>query len=168
MGVLRTACVIGLILGISTLSGCRGPAQHRYEEELESAPESAQHAAHGRRLRELMRSLDRLVRERLPVTMDVETPQTMRVHEIASVALALAESAERIPDAARDLPLEEDERVEFVALAEVLREHAQRLGESATSSSPKEVQQQLEAIQATCGDCHQRFRLPGNGGDGGR
>lgn len=154
--------VLGCV--IATL-GCAGPAQWRYEEALEQTAEPAAHGVHVERLAVLMRDLDYLRDERLPQALDVRKEESRRTREIARVARAMAESAQRIL-AAEPANLEADQRADFHALAETLRRRCARLGDEAPRLSATERRAQLDEIDATCAACHGRFRIPGVSLDG--
>jgi cytochrome c556 len=152
------ACWIGT--GLAAAVGCSGPAERRYEVELERTPEPAAHAVHEERLRALMRDFERLRGERLPKPVDTRDDEARRALEVARLARALAESAARIP-AAAPAALDARERHEFRALAEQL----ERLGRALAADAPRLAsgprQARLDEIDATCEQCHTRFRIPG-------
>lgn len=146
--------------------GCGGPAQVRYEQELESTSPAAAHAVHEERLVQLMRGLDRLRGERLPKALDVDVEARRQGREVEQVALAMAESATRIA-AARPAGLDPAEEREFLELAATLERQAEALAEDAYRLTPAQRRERLTEIDATCGRCHARFRIPG-GPDGRR
>ncbi len=135
------------------------PAQLRYEERLERVPAPAAHAAHGERLVELMRGLDRLAGERLPRALDLEAAQAGRREEIVEVARAIAASAARIPEAVDELALEASERAAFLAAAATLRERALGLAEHAPELEIDALRVRTAELEATCAGCHERFRI---------
>jgi hypothetical protein len=140
---------------------CGGPAQLRYEEQLENTPASADHAVHDQRLSELMESLDRLRNERLPKAMDVAIEEERETRAVARVARAMADSATRIP-AAAPADLDERERAEFLALAREFQQRTERLAETRTPPLTRELRRErLDAIDMTCHECHRNFRIPG-------
>jgi len=141
------------------VGGCATPAQLRYEENLGRAPESAAHAVQAQRLDELMRGLARLREDRLPRNMDVRGEEERRAERIAKIALAIAQAANRIPGAASDAELDPAQQEEFARLADALRQEAQKLADLALGLSGAEMQAQAEAIDATCDQCHQQFRI---------
>lgn len=141
-------------------SGCGGPAQLRYEESVERTPASAVHAVHEERLRQLMRDLDRLRDERLPKAMDVEVERQRQARELERVARAMAESATRIAAAAPP-GLDPAEQREFRALALTLQRRSEALADDAQRLTPAQRRERLVEIDATCGQCHARLRIPG-------
>jgi cytochrome c556 len=149
------------LLGWLATSGCRGPAQWRYEKDLEETPAPAAHAVHQRRLAELMRGLDGMRNERLPTVLDMEAEEARRAREVARVAGALADSAGQIP-AAAPAGLDDQERADFEALAEELGQRTQRLADEAEVLTPEQRADQIHEIDATCNRCHLRFRVPRN------
>ncbi|MBW2269315.1 MAG: cytochrome c [Deltaproteobacteria bacterium] len=157
---MRRALGTALLLAACIGAGCGGPAQLRYEQEVAHAPQSAEHAVHGRRLAQLMRELDRLRRERLPQAIDLRAEETRKAGEIARVASAMAEAADRIPEAASDVGLAGEEREAFTALAESLARRSRRLADDAGNISATAVQVRLRTIETDCEACHQRFRIP--------
>lgn len=161
MGVARALRlpISGLLLAAAT--GCGGPAQVRYRESLEAAPDPAAHAVHSRRLAELMRGFERLQHERLPRAMDVRLEEQRRAAAIAEVAQAMVESADRIADAAAESDFDDEERAEFLRLAGSLKHEALQLAERGPELGPDELRARSAAIEATCDQCHQRFRIPG-------
>jgi cytochrome c556 len=149
-----------LVLAAWLLGGCGGPAQLRYEEDLERTPAPAAHGVHSERLAELMRGLERLSQERLPRAMDVSGERERRADEIASVARAMADSAQRIAGVADALSLAGEERAAFLELAAELQRHCRQLSEDAPDLTPEELRRRAHEIDGTCGACHGRFRIP--------
>ncbi len=156
---LGFASLAGAALLLGSAPGCRGPAQVRYEQQLERTPEPAAHAVHGERLAELMRALDRLRGERLPQAMEVGVERDRRAEAVREVALGMARSAARIADAAPG-PLDAAERAEFDALARELEQRARGVADAAPHASTAALEERLRALEATCNRCHDRFRLP--------
>lgn len=144
---------------------CRGPAVVRYEEALERTPEPSAHAVHEGRLATLMREVDRLREERLPQAIDPRAEQARQAREIARVAMAMAESAARIP-AAEPPGLDPARAAEFRELASALEQASRRLAEDAPRLSPRALRARLNEIDATCDRCHGHFRIPGVDGGG--
>jgi len=147
-------------LWILAVVSCAGPAQWRYEAALEQAPASAAHAIHEQRLTALMRDLDRLRVERLPKALDTREEERHQAVRIAQVARAMARSAALIPGA-EPPDLDERSRAEFRALAERLQRRATALAEDAPQLEPDQRSERLSEIDATCQQCHGRFRIPG-------
>lgn len=159
---VRLACISAGVLALMTLtaSGCSGPAQVRYEEELQTTPAPERHALHSERLEQHMRGLERLALRRLPRALDKQEAEDRRKAEVAEVARALADSASRIADAAQTLELDDAERREFLGLAEALRRQAQQLAEEAPRLPADEMRDRAQALDARCAGCHERFRIP--------
>lgn len=141
-------------------ASCAPPAQLRYEESLERGPGPAAHAAQSQRLDELMRGLARLRDDRLPRNMDVRGEEERRAERISKVALAMARAADSIPAATPSTELDPAQQQEFVRLANALKLEAQKLADAAPGLSRAEMQTRAEAIDATCDQCHQQFRIP--------
>jgi len=142
------------------LAGCSRPARLAYEQELVRTPSGAHHAVHSERLLEVMRGLDRLTRERLPKDVDVESAREARVEEFVELALAIAASAEQIPQAAFQASLTGPERVEFHQRAALLREHALALARDARGLSPEQRARASAELHQACEGCHAEFRSP--------
>jgi cytochrome c5 len=153
------AGLAGAGLLLASAPGCRGPAQVRYEEQLDRTPAPAAHAVHSERLAELMRSLDRLRDERLPQAMEVGVERRRRAEALREVALGMARSAARIPDAA-PAALDAPERAEFDALASELEQRAQGVADAAPRDPTAALEERVRALEATCDRCHARFRVP--------
>lgn len=147
-----------LSLAVAFGLACGGPAQRRYEEDLEATPEAAAHRVHGERLADLMRGLERLRAERLPRAMDVELEVEARAERVAQVAEALERSAQAIPAAAGAWAVSAEERGAFDALADELRARAQDLAAQARRRPPGDLEGRVAAVESTCDDCHARFR----------
>jgi cytochrome c556 len=140
-------------------SGCSPSAQRRYEQDLSRAPAASQHAVHSQRLQALMRSLDTLLNKRLPQAMDLESSRAMRAEEIAQVAGALSESADLIPETTLSLEMNEEDRSDFLALAERLRQRAALLDPPDASLTPAQINERIGAVAQTCDTCHDRFGI---------
>jgi len=149
-----------LVLALAA-AGCAPPARIRYEERLEEVAAPAEHAVHSERLQEIMRGLDRLSRQRLPQSFDVEAERRRRAAEVVEHALAMAESASRIAEAVPKAELEDPRRAAFEERARTLRERSLELAGEAPRLSAAEMHMRLAAIRDTCNDCHERFRERG-------
>ena len=160
-GAVRVVAGAALVVaGVLWVGACAPPAQRRYEEKLERASEPAAHAVQAQRLDQLMRGLSRLRDDRLPRNMDVRGEEERRAERIAKIALAMAQAADRIPGAASDAELDPAQQAEFARHADALRREAQKLADVAPELSSAEIRAQAEAIDATCDQCHQQFRIP--------
>lgn len=143
--------------------GCGGSNRLRYEQRVDDTPGEAVHGVHSQRLAELMRGLERMRSERLPKAMDPQIEERRRVEVISRVAREMARSAERIPDAASTVSLDAASREEFLRLADTLLRGAIRIAEDAqdpSAASVDELRARLRAMEATCDQCHDRFRIP--------
>lgn len=156
----RLGALAALAALLAGAPGCGAPAQVRYEEELERTPAPAEHAVHGERLAELMRSLERLRGERLPQALAVGVERERRAEAVSEVALEMARSAARIPEVAPP-PADAAQRAEFLASAALLERRARELAEAAAQRPPPPLDARFRALEATCADCHARFRGAG-------
>lgn len=147
----------GLLLLV--FAACAGPAEVRYQAELERTPAAARHGVHSERLEQHMRGLERLAVERLPKALDRQEPESLRRSELVEVARALAASADRIVEAAEAVELEGEERREFLALVGELRWRTQRLADDAPRLPVDALRIRAREVQGTCHRCHDRFRV---------
>jgi hypothetical protein len=141
-------------------AGCSGPAQWRYEAALEETAQPAAHGIHEQRLAVVMRDLDRLRDERLPQPLDMRELESRQAREVARVALAMAASAAQIP-AAMPPDLDAREQQSFRALAATLERLCTQLAEEAPRLATEQRRVRIAEIDATCNQCHGRFRIPG-------
>jgi cytochrome c556 len=145
-------------IGVVTALACAGSRDGRIEGRPGATSPAAVHAVESQRLVERMRDLDRLAGTRLPQALDVEAALEPRADEVAEVARAIAESAAHIPDAAP--PLAAPEQEAFLALAEALRVRGLALAEAAERREEETMRRRAAELEATCAQCHDRFRLP--------
>jgi cytochrome c556 len=138
----------------------------RYEQALERTAAPAAHGIHDERLVSMMRNLDRLRDERLPKAFDVREEQDRQALEVARVAQAMADSAAQIP-AAAPADLDAAQLAEFRSLATALQHLCAGLAEAAPRLTNTQRRARLADIDATCNECHGRFRIPGVTRDGG-
>jgi len=142
----------------------RDPAAWRYEEAVEATLPPPSHAVHESRIRSIMSDIERLREERLPKAFELEQGEDWRVHEIARVSRAMADSAARIRGA-EPVGLDAEERHEFLALAARLEELADGLADDARALTPEQRSVRLSEIDTTCRACHTRFRIPADAQD---
>lgn len=160
---MRAGRALRWLLAVAVIgagAGCARSARVRYQEGLATAAGPERHAIHGERLVELMRGLDRLLGDRLPQAMDLRGERERRAREIAEVAVAMAASAEQIPDAALGAQGGED-RARLRELAEELRRRSLALAEASRAPAPELLRARVASVEATCDACHRRFRLEG-------
>lgn len=156
----RVAAATAAALALAA-AACAPPAQRRYEEELSRTPPAAAHAVHAERLAGLMRGLARLTRERLPQALDVEAARARRAAEVREAALAVADSAARIPAAAdAAAPRDAAARAAFRELAATLEARARGLAAEAEALPEPALRRRLDALEEVCQRCHARFRIP--------
>jgi cytochrome c556 len=151
---------LAILIGAAAVA-CAPAGGGRYRDVLEDAPAPAAHAVHSERLVEVMRGLAALAGDRLPQAMDLQTPGARRREEIASVARAMADSADALRGAAPDAGLDDDERAEFAHLATRLRDDASALAAAAESGPLADLPERAEAVRDTCRACHRSFGIPG-------
>jgi cytochrome c556 len=156
-----------LALALVAAAACQRPAAIRYEQELEATPPPAEHAVHGARLRELMRGLDRLARERLPQAMDLRAERARRLAGVADVAGAMADSAARIDTASAEIEIDAARRGALLALAADLERDARALAQDAPRLGDEALRARVAALEATCDACHRRFRPEPRGSEPG-
>jgi cytochrome c556 len=149
-----TAFLTALLAG-----ACGGPAPLRYEEEVERTPAPVRHAVHDRRLGQVMTDLDRLRSARLPQAMEKQAEVERIARELERIARAMAESARQIGEAV-PAGLDPDEQRDFRALAAALERQSEALADELEQLTPLQRRERLMAIDATCGACHARFRIP--------
>jgi cytochrome c556 len=107
-----------------------------------------------------MQELDRARRGRLPQELDEVRAIALHSEEIARIARALADAATRIESAAPLATLDASDREAFHRLASSLRERAGALAADARTLPPADLRARLAEIDATCDDCHRRYRDP--------
>ena len=146
------------LAAIAGLLACSAPRQIEYERRVEETDPGAVHAVHDARLQELMQSIQRLADDRLPKSLDVDEPRRARAQEVVEIARALADSAERIPEASQSASMSATDRAAFEALARQLQEQATTLAAMTDGMQADEAEAALAAIQQTCRSCHARFR----------
>lgn len=151
-----------LALAAALSASCRAPSERRYTDELAETSAGAAHAVHDWRLAEVMRNLDALRSARLPTSLDPREERERRASEVARVASAMADAADRIPGAAPS-GLDARARAEFAQIASELSVLCRSLAAEAGTARPEVLAQRLDDIDATCTRCHERFRIPGPG-----
>ena len=146
----------GLVAALALLLACTQPARVRYEEQLEEASPSEAHAIHAARLQHVMRSMDRLMAERLPKPMDEDWERQQRVEELAEVARAIAASASWIRQDGGSSAWSPAEQSAFSSRALELEERAGALGRqggvygcrsSCAAGRPGSTERNLQLLQ---------------------
>jgi cytochrome c556 len=137
---------------------CTQPGELAHEPEAVQAPPAMRHAVQSERMRELMASLHRLERGRLPQAMDVELERQRRIEDIARTARDLATAAATLAELASELEHTEADREAFVGFARALERDSASLAEDAPTLSAAAVRARARAIRADCERCHARFR----------
>jgi len=98
--------------------------------------------------------------EELP--KDVESPQTresnVAFESAAALGEALANTAMKIPAAAKSRQMSEADRNAFVAIAQTLHKQAIDVRDAARARKVEKMQSVLDQMNTTCLSCHTRFR----------
>jgi len=140
----------------AAVGACQQTARQRYERQMFDTGAPALHAVRSHRLRQAMEELDHLAVDRMPQELDV---QERRSREVARLAASLADAADKIPSAASEYGLSEEEQRIFSNLTEKLRYDAHELQSAAERNQPPEqLDNILERLVATCNACHSAFR----------
>lgn len=124
--------------------------------------EPAMHAVQNDRLQSVMRQINNLVYGQLGNEINLSRERQTKSAEIAKIAGELAQSQKAIIETLPSLKLKPEEESAFIALAEKLRNGAERLGESADQNQLQSVPAQLDNITNTCISCHTLFRKSRN------
>ncbi|HKQ49040.1 MAG TPA: cytochrome c [Phycisphaerae bacterium] len=160
MPALRTI-VVGLLPGIFgalvLLTSCAetdgGGAQ------ILDTGRPALHAVHTDRLKAMMAGIHRLAVEQLPQEMDVSALRERKAREVSEIATRLAQDAQAIPDALRDVRINPEDRRVFEAYAEKLHGQATELADIARRHEGAALQAKYDEIISTCNACHSSFRI---------
>lgn len=159
--------VITAVLAIALLMSCKSSNQtaaagsERAKAEPTTQPITA-HWVQDQRLREVMAELSKK-NPNWPagIPQDPESqqlPKDESFDEVAQLANSLMLSAERIPEVASKIKMNEADREGFLAQARVLRDQAKRLRESARHHKIEQMQQDMAWLNSTCLSCHSRYR----------
>ena len=84
--------------------------------------------------------------------------QPHQFDEIAVLANALSETADRLPSVTSRIPMSQADQAGFLAEARTLHEQAAQLQAAANRRSIEQMQRQMDGINATCISCHSRYR----------
>ena len=148
---VRAAALTFLLCAAVTWSACQSVDE-------EKPPAAAVHAVESERLDRVMRTIEAMDRALLPQEIDVHAVQQRQRETIALLAAVIAQSAEYIPSALDNEALPPEFRNEFVRLTQDLKDHAQKL-RAAPAMSTAALKTQVQAMRASCIDCHTRFRV---------
>ena len=86
------------------------------------------------------------------------TTRPYQFDEIAVLANALGEAADRLPNVTGRIPKSQTDRAGFLAQARTLHEQAAQLQAAANRRSIEQMQRQMDGINASCISCHSRYR----------
>lgn len=168
----RTFDVLVPVLLAAVIGSCATPQQTTSSAEAsgatpagaESVPLPARHAMHSERLLEIMRKLDRRRRVSWPQEVEDEyrradkASQAREFERSKALAGALASAAEAIPDAIRDIEMSDEDRLGFHAQVDRLHKGAIELQETADRGDAAAMRNVMARIDATCNECHQKYR----------
>ena len=119
----------------------------------------ALHAVHNDRLKAMMAEIHQMAVEQLPQEMDASALRERRTREVSEIATRLAQDAQAIPDALRDVRINLEDRRVFEAYAEKLHREATELAEIARRHDGTALQAKYDEIISTCNACHSSFRI---------
>jgi hypothetical protein len=145
-------------LWIAVVLACAFACSRAPDAAVETEAPHIEHAERSQQLASLMRELGRLREERLSKAMEPHPERSQQIEAIAETARLIARSAGQIEFARpNDWPDSLDPS-EFELRAELLRRLSLKLAERAATSPDRQLWELVEAVDATCGGCHARFR----------
>jgi cytochrome c556 len=150
-----------LLVAMMTAAAC-APRERTVPIQAPDADRVAVHGYHATKLREVMAELDRVVAQRLPQELDIESQRQARFDEVQAAADALLTTAAEIPSVLGEVRLSRSDAEYFRDLADRLHDAAGRLHEQAAARDLSSARRSLEEIMSTCHACHTAFRvIPG-------
>lgn len=170
----RTGLIaVAVTMSQSVGAGCNNKQSAPPRETSASAmPPTSRpmHSVQVRQLKPLMQVLLQTTSTRWPKTLptDVEQPvdpaaQQKAYDQAATLADELTIAAGQIPAVVGGKSLPEDLRAGFLAEAAALKSQAVELKANATQKRAESMSRNLDAINATCINCHSKYRdLTGN------
>jgi hypothetical protein len=120
------------------------------------------HWVHNQRLRAVMAELSKRNPD-WPASVpqepeDAKAGKPKAFEDVAAHATALMVAADRLPDIASKLKMNEADRRGFLAEAQVLHDQAERLRTASGQGRIERMQIDMESINSTCISCHSRYR----------
>ena len=164
------ALIVGFAAAVLLGTACNNASKPAGDAGKTTPASQPVHSVQVRQLKGLMQVISHTATTRWPKTMptDVEQPvdaasQQKAYDQAAMLADSLAIAAGQIPAAADEKTLPEDVRSGFLAEARKLRDLAQQLKKDAQGERAESMQRTLDSINATCLNCHSKYRdLTGN------
>jgi len=154
-GLAGTLATLGVAAGLLAALSCGPTGQQRYEQQLARTGAPALHAVQSNRLREIMSGLTYSLTLDPPDRM---TEPQRRAREVAEVAQAMAANVRTIPDAVKEVQLNDQDREVFLKLASKLGTEAKAISDAAEHQDYEATRQAIERMQATCNACHSLFK----------
>jgi hypothetical protein len=102
--------------------------------------------------------MNKLIYDPMPQEMDTAVEQQRRMQRLSEVAASMAQVANSIPDAVKDVQIHDDDRELFAGLAKTLHDQATELSEQAKRNNLTGAERSLSRMQLTCDRCHSLFR----------
>lgn len=128
---------------------------------LVNAKSVSLHAIYDARLRDSMREIDNLMFERMLTELEIDQERRQKSAQIGRLADEMGRAVDYIIDSLPRLPLDENEKITFLTLADQLRNQVKILRKQADHNYIDTIPDILEHITTTCMTCHQLFRDPG-------
>jgi len=119
------------------------------------------HAIYDARLRDSMREINNLMFERMLTELEIDQERRQKSAQIGRLADEMGRAVDYIIDSLPRLPLDENEKIKFLTLADQLRNQVKMLRKQADHNYIDTIPDTLEHITTTCVTCHQLFRDPG-------
>jgi hypothetical protein len=155
-----TAVVAGGAL-LPALS-CAPQVQPTAEQRLANTGAPALHAVFGEDLQKDMLELNRLHSSQMRAELYAGNKFQPDMDRLAAAADSMAKAAAQIPEALKDIQMDEQDRHVFLGLSDKLRREAVQLKQNAAGRDYSAAAATMERITATCNACHVSFRqLPG-------
>jgi hypothetical protein len=143
-------------LSVSTLAACYSPGKglHGNIDSHSATDQLAPHAIYDNRLHELTAKMDVLVQERFMTETELDRERRKYARSIAHNAEDLQQTVGKIIDRMPALPLTNNERQTFLALAQELSEQSYLLQQQAQLNHIDALGDIVRQINITCCSCH--------------
>ena len=159
--IMRSLRVTCLVICLPSFAACVSTHDDRlFSQRLSDTGAPALHAVHDARLRNLMREMNSLMFERMRTELELDQERRQKALQIGRVAAEMEETVADIIDSLPRLPLNEDEQISFLALAEKLRDQVRMVKDLADHNHIDAIPGTLRQMTTTCTMCHHLFRKP--------